>query len=88
MVKKLPSVEMIIIKSIGEAYCKCSIANIDGTYVYRRYVQLETFKIINNQIIKEQACIDDLIKEISIHTQNDRYQLAAERGRDMQNLII
>lgn len=42
---------------------------------------------IDEQIEREQYCIDDLIKEIAIHTQNGRYQLAAERGRDMQNSI-
>ncbi len=49
---------------------------------------MDTLKQINNQISKEKACIDDLIKEINIHTQNGRYQLAADRGRDMQNSII
>ncbi|MGE7940661.1 hypothetical protein ACQKNB_01100 [Lysinibacillus xylanilyticus] len=42
---------------------------------------------IDEQIEREQYCIDDLIKEITIHSQNGRYQLAAERGRDMQNSI-
>ncbi|MFY0521394.1 hypothetical protein ACOMCU_26795 [Lysinibacillus sp. UGB7] len=45
---------------------------------------MDTLNLINNQIIKEKACIDDLIKEVAMHTQNGRYQLAAERGRDMQ----
>lgn len=49
---------------------------------------MDALKQINNQIIKEKACIDDLIKEIAMHTQNGRYELAAERGRDMQNSII
>lgn len=49
---------------------------------------MDPLKLINNQITKEKACIDDLIKEISMHTQNGRYQLAADRGRDMQNSII
>jgi len=49
---------------------------------------LDAIKLINNQIIKEKACIDDLVKEVAIHTQDGRYQLAADRGRDMQNSII
>lgn len=49
---------------------------------------MDALKRINNQIIKEKACIDDLIKEIAVYTQNGRYELAAERGRDMQNSII
>lgn len=49
---------------------------------------MDALKRINDQIIKEKACIDDLIKEIAIHTQNGRYELAANRGRDMQNSII
>jgi len=49
---------------------------------------LDAIKLINNQIIKEKACIDDLVKEVAIHTQDGRYQLAADRGRDMRNSII
>ncbi|MGN4127669.1 hypothetical protein ACMGD3_22065 [Lysinibacillus sphaericus] len=49
---------------------------------------MDPLKLINNQIIKEKACIDDLIKEVAMHTQNERYQLASERGRDMQNSIM
>jgi len=49
---------------------------------------LDPLKLINSQILKEKARIDDLIKEISMHTQNGRYQLAADHGRDMQNSII
>lgn len=49
---------------------------------------MDAIKLINNQIIKEKACIDDLVKEVAIHTQDGRYQLAADRGRDMQNSII
>ncbi|WP_431808764.1 hypothetical protein [Lysinibacillus sphaericus] len=49
---------------------------------------MDALKRINDQIIKEKACIDDLIKEIAMHTQNGRYELAANRGRDMQNSII
>ena len=48
---------------------------------------MDPLKLINNQIIKEKACIDDLVKEVTIHTQDGRYQLAAERGREMQNSI-
>lgn len=48
---------------------------------------MDTLTPINNQIHKEKACIEDLIKEIAMHTQEARYQLAAERGRDMQNSI-
>jgi len=48
---------------------------------------LDPLKLINDQIIKEKACIDDLIKEVAMHTQNGRYQLAADRGYDMQNSI-
>jgi len=49
---------------------------------------MDTLKKINNQITKEKACIDDLVKEVAMHTQDGRYRLAAERGRDMQNSII
>ncbi len=48
---------------------------------------MDPLKLINDKIIKEKACIDDLIKEIAMHTQNGRYRLAAERGHDMQNSI-
>ena len=49
---------------------------------------MDALKNINNQISKEKACIDDLIKEIVMHTKDDRFRLAAERGRDMQNSIM
>jgi len=42
---------------------------------------------INNEIWKEKACIEDLIKMISMHTQEGRYQHAARLGRDLQNSI-
>ncbi|MFJ8099357.1 hypothetical protein [Lysinibacillus sp. NPDC096212] len=48
---------------------------------------MDALKQINNQIIKEKACIDDMVKEVAMHTQDGRYRLAAERGRDMQNSI-
>lgn len=48
---------------------------------------MDPLKLINDQIIKEKACIDDMVKEVAMHTQDGRYRLAAERGRDMQNSI-
>ena len=48
---------------------------------------MDALKQINNQIVKEKACIDDMVKEVAMHTQDGRYRLAAERGRDMQNSI-
>ncbi|MFJ7950375.1 hypothetical protein ACIQZG_02485 [Lysinibacillus sp. NPDC096418] len=49
---------------------------------------MDALKLINNQIVKEKTCIDDLTKEIVIHTNDGRYGLAADRGRDMQNSIM
>ena len=48
---------------------------------------MDALKNINNLIAKEKACIEDLIKEISMYTNDGRYPLAAERDRDMQNSI-
>lgn len=48
---------------------------------------MDPLKLINDKIIKEKACIDDLIKEIAMHTQNGRYQLASNRGHEMQKTI-
>ncbi|MBM7607543.1 hypothetical protein JOD29_000787 [Lysinibacillus composti] len=42
---------------------------------------------LNNEIFREKSCIDDLIKMISMHTQEGRYQQAARLGRDLQNSI-
>lgn len=42
---------------------------------------------INNEISREKACIDDLIKLMSMHTHAGRLEEAARLGRDMQNSI-
>lgn len=42
---------------------------------------------INNEINREKACIDDLIKMICMHTQEGRLEIAARLGRDLQNSI-
>ena len=49
---------------------------------------MDSLKLIETQIAKEKLCVDDLVKEVSLHTKVGRYQLAADRGRDMRNSII
>jgi len=49
---------------------------------------MDPLKQIETQIAKEKLCVDDLVKEVALHTKVGRYQLAADRGRDMQNSII
>lgn len=45
------------------------------------------FVQINKEINREKACIDDLIKLISMHIQAGRLEEATRLGRDMQNSI-
>lgn len=42
---------------------------------------------LSNEIEREKACIDDLIKMISMHTQEGRLEMASRLGRDLQNSI-
>lgn len=42
---------------------------------------------INKQIQLEKSCIEDLIKLIGMHTQENRLEEAAMLGRDLQNSI-
>ncbi|WP_346234540.1 hypothetical protein MKY04_12805 [Lysinibacillus telephonicus] len=42
---------------------------------------------LNNEIQREKSCIDDLIKMIGMHTQENRLEEAAQLGRDLQNSI-
>lgn len=49
---------------------------------------MDPLKLIEIQIAKEKLCVEDLVKEVVLHTKVGRYQLASDRGRDMQNKII
>ncbi|BDH60096.1 hypothetical protein MTP04_02260 [Lysinibacillus sp. PLM2] len=42
---------------------------------------------INNEIAREKSCIDDLIKLIGMHTQENRLEEAARLGQDLQKSI-
>lgn len=44
-------------------------------------------KTVELEILKEQACIEDLLTVIGIHTKSGRLDLAAKRGADMQASI-
>lgn len=59
--------------------------NAGSTYVYWRiYMDLTQ---INNEIAREKSCIDDLIKLIGMHTQENRLEEAARLGQDLQKSI-
>lgn len=44
-------------------------------------------RILEQEIAKEQSCIEDLLVRITIHIKRGDYQLASERGNDMQKSI-
>lgn len=42
---------------------------------------------LHTQLIKERACSEDLITMIGMHIQDGRYDLAADRSKDLNNSI-
>ncbi|MEG0450502.1 MAG: hypothetical protein RR595_11655 [Lysinibacillus sp.] len=48
---------------------------------------MDNVKTINDQILKERACIDYLIKEFSMYVQDGKYEMAAERHQDVHKSI-
>ncbi|QDZ98948.1 hypothetical protein D0439_10020 [Lysinibacillus fusiformis] len=42
---------------------------------------------IDEQIEREQACIEDLMTEIKIHVQNGQINIAMQRDRDLHNSL-
>ncbi|MCL1701590.1 hypothetical protein [Lysinibacillus sp. Bpr_S20] len=42
---------------------------------------------LNNQIQREQVCIDDLMAEIKIHVQKGQINIAIQRDKDLHNSL-
>jgi len=48
---------------------------------------LDALEKLNQQINREQACIEDLMTEIKIHVQKGQINTAIQRERDLHNSL-
>ncbi|MFJ5565246.1 hypothetical protein [Lysinibacillus xylanilyticus] len=49
---------------------------------------MDALEKLNDQIQREQACIDDLMTEIKIHVQKGQINIAIQRDKDLHNSLI
>ena len=48
---------------------------------------MDVLNQVNKQIWREQACVDDLTKEIKMHVREGRIGLARQREQDLHNSL-
>ncbi|GAB0167493.1 hypothetical protein LSPCS325_09300 [Lysinibacillus sp. CTST325] len=49
---------------------------------------MDALEQVNNQIEREQVCIDDLLEEIKIYVQKGQINRAIQRDKDLHNSLI